>query len=259
MQNNGAKKKTVLLLRAPKEKEVDAFEQELKGADLEVLSIPVLSFEFVNAGELVTCLEQYTQYAGIVFTSPRCVAAVVTVYKELATELLEGVKKLKCYVVGKSTALSAIEAGFLPCGQESGNAEMLSKEIIKDLEKDSKPLLYPCGNLKKDTLPKLLDENGLKLTEVTVYKTAPNKDLEGLVRNYIHSEGVPEFVVFFSPSGVQSITSAVPSDILPLTKVKVIAIGPTTQKAIEQQGLAVYGVATKPEPQALLNIILKDR
>lgn len=71
------------------------------------------------------------------------------------------------------------------------------------LEKDgfTKPFLFPHGNLKTDTLYK----QGLRLDETLVYETVANPCLEDDFASVTNGFAVvPEFVVFFSPSGVQS-------------------------------------------------------
>jgi len=39
-----------------------------------------------------------------------------------------------------------------------------------------KPLLFPCGNLKREELPTLLNSAGIPLHTVTCYQTMPHSD-----------------------------------------------------------------------------------
>ena len=47
---------------------------------------------------------------------------------------------------------------------------------------DHKPLLFPCGNLRKETLPQRLHEAGIGLHSLTCYETCPHSQLETNIR-----------------------------------------------------------------------------
>nr|CAD7411902.1 unnamed protein product [Timema cristinae] len=68
----------------------------------------------------------------------------------------------------------------------------------------ARPLLFPCGSLKRDTLPRQLTEKGIAVHMVTVYKTLPHPQLESNLRCIINfEEAFPEYIVYFSPSGLK--------------------------------------------------------
>lgn len=85
-------------------------------------------------------------------------------------------------------------------------------KIVEDkngvLDKASyvKPFLYPHGNLKSDTLFEELKKEGVCLDGILIYKTVDNPDLD---KEFLFATDnlsvLPEYVVFFSPSGVQSV------------------------------------------------------
>ncbi|XP_045190501.2 uroporphyrinogen-III synthase-like [Mercenaria mercenaria] len=249
-------KKTVLLFRAPKEGETDLFEKELLKHSYKPFSIPVLEFNYINIDKLSECLSQYRDYSAVVFTSQRAVEAAVLSGKRTTGAGEEtSYSDLTCYVVGGSTGKAAKEAGFCLENCDAGNAEKLADYIIQEAKSRQKPILYPCGNIRKDTLSKKLKETGFSLTEIEVYETVKNKSIKTKVEELLQQQGLPDYMVYFSPSGVQYTEDIISSGLLPVNQVKVVAIGPTTEKELRGQGIPVYGVASTPNPEGLLQAL----
>lgn len=251
--------KTVLLLRAPKDGEEDTFEKGLLEHGYIPLSIPVLDFKFINIVSLSQRLSEIHKYSAIVFTSQRAVEAVVLALKQLADSKPTGEERtsldLKCYAVGASTCKAAASCGFSPVGSDCGNAETLAEFISKDTQPSNMPILYPCGNLKKDTLSTKLKASGFSLCEVEVYETVKNEEIDRNVDRLVQQKGLPEFVVYFSPSGVKYTEGIVSSGLLPLSQVKVLAIGPTTEKELVSRNIPVSAVAVTPGSDGLITAL----
>ncbi len=96
------------------------------------------------------------------------------------------------YCVGRKTK-RLIERKIGPVRHVENNASALADHLVEYME--GTELTYFCSNIRMDTLPDVLSENGLSVHEVVAYTTkfAPVK----IDRN---AEGI----MFFSPSGVQS-------------------------------------------------------
>eukprot|EP00092_Neocalanus_flemingeri_P099340 GFUD01126728.1.p1 GENE.GFUD01126728.1~~GFUD01126728.1.p1 ORF type:complete len:124 (-),score=31.82 GFUD01126728.1:3-374(-) len=122
--------------------------------------------------------------------------------------------------------------------------------------KDEKgKIFFPKGNLAKDTLGTMLDSYGISVDHLIVYETAPNQNLENLLEN----EKLPDWVIFFSPSGaISSLPILKKFYSENLSNAKLIAIGPTTKKEIENLGFEVYKVADKPNPEAVMQALLDN-
>ncbi|XP_052228535.1 uroporphyrinogen-III synthase-like isoform X2 [Dreissena polymorpha] len=245
--------KIVLLFRAPKEHGEDLFEVALQAEGYITHNVPVLEFQFMNLDRLAACLQCWESYQAVVFTSQRAVEATVKA-QSLAKCLNTGEAmntNLQCFVVGESTSKAACEAGFKPQGAGSGNAENLADYITKSLLKPGKPLLYPCGNLRRDTL-----SCKLKVAEeIEVYKTVKSSHIKEEIEAVLHKVGSPDYAVFFSPSGVQCTVDLLKDDTLSLKHAKVIAIGPTTERELVSQGIEVMATAPLPSPEGLLAAI----
>jgi len=139
-------------------------------------------------------------------------------------------------------------------GDESGSAEALASFIKDDLDNLGGTILFPKGNLAKETLVNILELNDISVDQVVAYETVPNQQLE----NLLGEEDLPDWMVFFSPSGA--------SYSLPildrfhqenLSQVRLVAIGPTTQKEIEKLGYQVYRTAGKPTPGAVRQALVE--
>lgn len=65
--------------------------------------------------------------------------------------------------------------------------------------------MFPHGNLKTDTLYGRFKDFGVCLDETLVYETIPNPNLSQEFNEATSNfTALPEYVVFFSPSGIQS-------------------------------------------------------
>ncbi|XP_052771369.1 uroporphyrinogen-III synthase-like [Mya arenaria] len=250
---------SVLLFRAPKDGDEDPFEKALKEASYSPFSISVLEFHFQNIDKLVTSLLDGQKFLAIVLTSQRSVEAVSLALQSMEDEECPKEKKRKlcldlpCFVVGESTAKEARKLGFEPDGDKSGNAEKLSDLIINKIQERDKPFLYPCGSLKRDTLPTKLRNAGFTLSEVTVYETVKSRCIRESVEQLVHTQKVAlDYIVYFSPSGVQYTLDLLQDDTLPLKHSKIIAIGPSTQSELTKLEIQVHGTALNPNPAGVL-------
>nr|XP_037865633.1 uroporphyrinogen-III synthase isoform X2 [Chlorocebus sabaeus] len=199
----------VLLLKDAKEDDCgqDPYIRELGLYGLEATLIPVLSFEFLSLPSFSEKLSHPEDYGGLIFTSPRAVeAAQLCLEKNNKTEVWERSLKEKwnaksVYVVGNATASLVSKIGLDTEGETCGNAEKLA-EYICSRESSPLPLLFPCGNLKREILPKALKDKGIAMESVTVYQTIPHPGIQGNLNSYYSQQGVPASITFFSPSGL---------------------------------------------------------
>ncbi|XP_039263733.2 uroporphyrinogen-III synthase-like [Styela clava] len=217
-----------------------------------VIFIPVLSINFVNLDHFEKLLSQDT-YDGIIFTSGNAVKATRTALEKIASSITKVSLQKNCYVVGKATDKLASEIGFKCSGSGCGNAEELAKLIIAENSSiSSKGFLFPCGQLKRETLPNMLKEAEIKLTCQTVYETIEHPKIFEAIKNHKSQNINPTIAIFFSPSGVQ----------FSLPKFKQVygedlngfycaAIGQTTSEALKQAGIQPCCVAEHPNPDSL--------
>ena len=221
--------------------ESDAYEAALEEAGYRAISIPVLRFEMVNQKDLRDALEHSQSYDGLIFTSPRAVEAMASAMPWLPTEnVLWHMKPI--FAVGPKTASELRRIGFEPTGEDSGTAAMLFEHIAA--RRFERPLLFLCGSRRRPDLPDSLREAGIKFDELCVYETHPRKDLE------FQAHPAPDWVVFFSPSGVEAV---VEDGSLDISAARIAAIGETTADAL--RAFKVHAVARTPTPDALVDAV----
>lgn len=113
------------------------------------------------------------------------------------------------------------------------NAELLAEKIVD--YSGVKDVVFFCGDKRRDELPAILINNGIRVEEVIVYKTIEIS--QALPNQY-------DGILFFSPSGVRSFFSENSIS----AKAQFFAIGATTANAvytISQRGAIISNEPTK--------------
>jgi len=117
------------------------------------------------------------------------------------------------------------------------------KRTIKDMtdilkKHKTEKFLVPCSDIQRKIIPQQLDELGLDYTNATLYKTVCSdlSDLEDV--KY-------DMLVFFSPSGIESLYKNFPQ--FEQNGTKIAVYGNTTATAVEKAGLRIDVRAPQPE------------
>ncbi len=175
-------------------------------------------FEFNNINET------------LIFTSQNAVHAI------LENKEVEELKNKTVFCVGLKTKALLEENGF-KVEAYTGYAADLA-EIIALVYSDLSYTFF-SGNLRRDTLPELLKENGIIFNEIEVYQTS-------LTPHKINSK--PDALLFFSPSGVESYNSQ-----NKITNEVCFCIGDTTAEAVEKYSQNII-IANQPSVE---NVIIQ--
>ncbi|XP_074615565.1 uroporphyrinogen-III synthase-like isoform X4 [Acropora palmata] len=213
--------------------------QVLRENGMKPFSIPVLSFQFDNQQQLVQKLREPYHFRGMVLTSQRAVEAMERCVNDLISRevwkntLRNDWQDKAIFVVGQATAKAAVRQGH-------------------------DPLLFPCGNLRRETIPTEMEKAGIPLDSVQVYRTCADLNIEQSLEDLIKEKGVPSYAVFFSPSGVNFTAEIVSSFTKWWSKVELVAIGKTTEQAMKNKQWTVTAVADQPNTQALAQCIVKS-
>lgn len=232
----------VILLRSPDDPDpyVRAFEE----VGFRAVCKPVLTFDFPNEGPLRERLRTPERYGGVVGTSPRVGWALHRVFDDEGTTHTQWEGR-PAYAVGPKTADEFRTLSFDVQIEDAGTAADLVDQIV-DAEPET-PLLFLCGNRRRDDLPDGLRDAGIPFEELVVYQTRARTDLS------LPPPGDETWLAFFSPSGLEAVRRA---DTGPLDEYRCAAIGPTTASALEEEGLAAEAVASEPSPEGLVDAIL---
>ena len=117
--------------------------------------------------------------------------------------------------------------------------EDLSKQIEKYKEEN---YLIPCSNALRPIIPEMLNELGVKWVQGTFYKTVIS-DLSSLKDVYY------DVLVFFSPSGIESLFSNFPD--FEQNNTRIAAFGKSTVKAAKDAGLRIDISAPSPKAPSM--------
>lgn len=232
------------------------YEDILTSAGFHVNCVSPLQFKYVNASSLLDALNRPNDHSGIIFTSPRAVEAIHQQYSNLNVGLHSAWLDKKIFSVGETTAnLIKEKLKFDAIGSHTGNAQQLAAFIIDEIPAFDKPLLFPCGNLKKENLPMLLAKQDRDFRALTCYETSCDPHLKTNVKSLVEDFGVADVLVFFSPSGVEYTIPILTGLGLNMCDMKFIALGPSTNAALVTANLPVAGVCASPAPDKLLHVL----
>ena len=219
----------------------DPYEDCLRASDLEPVFLPVLAYRAINHDLLADALSRPEEFSGLVITSERGADRVL----ETIGPYLRVWQTVPIYAVGPRTSAVLSEGGLVPGETSIGSGAELARHILT-VHTDLRPLLFPCSSRRRDDLPDSLARGEMPLHEIAVYETT-ERPVPRLIR-----ADEPAWTVFFSPSAVDAIASAVGRQ---WPGAKRAAIGPTTADALRGAGLPPHAVADAPRAESLVEAI----
>lgn len=116
-------------------------------------------------------------------------------------------------------------------------------DMVDILKKNkNERFLLPCSDILRQNIPDTLNENNLNYTKAVLYRTvaADLSDLE---------EVKYDLLVFFSPSGIESLLKNFPD--FKQNKTKIAAFGPTTANAVKNNNLRLDIHAPQPNSPSM--------
>lgn len=123
----------------------------------------------------------------------------------------------------------------------SGDKTAMDLEPLLVKHKKEK-FLFPCSNIRNDSIPGILEQNNIPLTEAIIYETGP-ADLSDLTDVFY------DVICFFSPSGVHALTQNFEG--WKQNNTRLAAFGSTTAKAILDEGLILDIEAPLPNAPSM--------
>lgn len=196
-------------------------------------------------------------YDWVVFTSKNAVAQVAA--RLHAAEPLPG--RVQVAAVGGATATRLEEHGVRvdvvpPAFTGEALVEALARSGVRGAA-----VLFPRGNLARETVPAGLEKAGALVHAVEAYRTVPVDSLDPDVLRDLRAAPV-DVAVFLSPSSVTTLHTLL-GDFAELLASAVIAcIGPVTAETARAAGLTVHvepTVSTIPATVAAIERHLADR
>ncbi len=164
-------------------------------------------------------------YTAVIFTSRNAVDHYFRMCKEMRVEVPE---TMKYFSISESTAYylqKYVQFRKRKIFHSKENAANLIDLIKKH---KTEKFLFPCSDIHKNEIPKMLEDNKINYKKATIYRTLA-ADLSDIDITKF------DMLVFFSPSGIKSLFKNYPD--FKQEETVLGAFGPTTHKAIKDAGL----------------------
>ena len=222
---------------------------ELRKISVQAIERPLTSSQPPEDwARLDEALDHRERYGSLALTSPRAAAVVADRIRACAISWVGRTPRV--WAVGAATAealqgsLGSVQGSFPEPNADLGAAERLARVMLS--AGAAGPVLFPCGENRRDELPAILRSNGLVVDEVICYRMV----LASLEQARAAVSGA-SIVLVASPSVVQLLVEACPAS----TRPALIAIGPTTAAAARSAGWQPAAVPTAPSTPALVSAI----
>ncbi|XP_037962280.2 uroporphyrinogen-III synthase [Plutella xylostella] len=242
--------KRVVLFKSESEEYARAFSSQ----QFEAVFVEPLQFQYVGGAALAERLQR--EYSGLVLTSPRAAEALARSWAGGGAGGAARWAPRRVYVVGEATRRAALQLGLAPRGDAAGSADNLATIIVEENPPGS-TFLFPCGNLRSETIIETLTAKGMTVDALTVYETMENENLRTHLMELNKSESSPCCMVFFSPSGCEYIYRQLQTFNNRLSALPHFAIGNSTAHRIVNLGADIAGVALKPKPECMVESVHK--
>ncbi len=176
-------------------------------------------------------------HSAVIFTSRNAVDHFFRICKEMRIEVPDS---MKYFSISESTSYY-LQKYVQFRKRKVFHGKQNFKDLLEIIKKHKEEkFLLPCSDIHKQSLPRLLDDNKISYSKAVIYRTLASdlSDLE--IDKY-------DMMIFFSPSGVKSLTKNFP-DFQQGTK-KIGVFGPTTAKAVKDAGFKLdVNAPTKTAP-----------
>ncbi|KAH3682097.1 hypothetical protein WICPIJ_006946 [Wickerhamomyces pijperi] len=231
--------------------------------------IPLLKHTHYQIQSLIDLLQspsflQEVRY--LIITSQRAVESLAYALGQIDDTHRDITLKEKIwYTVGPATEKVLRELGVVQVrgGIDAGHGGVLSDLIIEDLKKTQDitghDVVFFTGVVRRDIIPKKLTGYGISLKEVVIYQTVEREDILSTFRSCYESSKPTEsstsnkpWIVFFSPQGTLPIVKYLKEQPDLLKSLRVASIGPTTETYLQNEGVEVDLVSSKPDAEILV-------
>ena len=189
---------------------------------------PFFKVEGLTAKEFRQQKINLLDYTAVVFTSRHAVDNYFKLAKEMRITIPEDMKYF-CVIetialyIQKYVQYRKRKVFFGDTGKIDGLMAQMTRH-------KNEKYLVPLSSVHNDDVQNLLDEKKLNHTECVMYRTVSNDFTEQEVKDFDY-----DMLVFFSPSGIESLTKNFPS--FDQGKVAIATFGPATAKAAQDAGL----------------------
>jgi uroporphyrinogen-III synthase len=197
-----------------------------------------------------SALDCLNSYGAVAFTSPRAAAAVVERMAVRRPRPSQGGNAPTVWAGGPATEAALGDAlGQVGTPSEAdlgtlGAAEALARAMVA--ARVAGPVLFLCGDSRRDELPERLRSHGITVEEIVCYRSVLASE------SAAHAAAARgTMVVVASPTVADLLVRACPPDARP----DLLAVGPTTAASARASGWSPAAVASKPSVEALTDAV----
>lgn len=218
--------------------------EALRAIPVAVEEHPLMTFAPpLDWGPVDAAVSDLDRFEAVAFTSPRSARAFADRVAALAPP---AARRTAVWAAGAGTT-QALDEALGPVRRpddravgERGAAAALAEAMIAAGVRG--PVLFPCGEIRRDELPARLRDEGIVVQEVVCYRSV--LAVEADARRAAERAQV---LIVASPSVADLLARACPPGLRPA----LLAVGPTTAAAARTAGWPPAGVAAHPTAEAL--------
>ena len=203
---------------------------------VEIVFRPFIKVEGVSAKEFRQQKISLSEFTAIVFTTRHAIDHFFALAKELRFPVPED---MKYFCITEQVALYIQK--YVQYRKRKifyGSTGKFADLIPTMAKHKTERYFVPLSDVHSNEIAQMLDEKKLKHTEGVMYRTVPNDFVGDEPFDY-------DLLVFFSPSGVQSLLQTFPN--FKQGDMAIACFGPTTAKAIRDAGLRLDLEAPTPK------------
>lgn len=196
--------------------------------NVELVFRPFIKVEGLEPKEFRAQKINILDFTAIVFTSRHAIDNFFTLAKQMRITIPED---MKYFCVTETISLYIQKyVQYRKRKVFFGNTGKIDDLLPTMVKHKTEKYLVPMSDVNSGSVAKLLESKKLQHRECVMYRTVSNDFTEQEVKDFDY-----DMLVFFSPSGIESLTKNFPS--FDQGKVAVATFGPATAKAAQDAGL----------------------
>ncbi|MDG1158630.1 MAG: uroporphyrinogen-III synthase [Flavobacteriales bacterium] len=219
--------KTILISQPKPSGDKSPYFDLAKKLNLKIDFRSFIHVEPVDAQEFRQQRVSILEHSAVIFTSRNAVDHFFRMCEEMRVTVPD---TMKYFCISESTAYY-LQKYVVYRKRKIFHGQVRFADLMDVMKKHKQEkFLLPCSDLLKPSIPKLLEDAGMSYSKAVMYRTVCS-DLSDL------SDVKYDMLVFFSPSGIESLFKNFPDFTQGNTRIAVF--GPTTAKATIDAGLRI--------------------
>jgi uroporphyrinogen-III synthase len=207
--------------------------------DIQIDFRPFIQVDPISAKDFRKQKIDILKHTAVIFTSRNAVDHFFNICKDLKIEVPAD---MKYFCISEQTAYY-LQKYIVVRKRKIFTGSRTAQDLIEILKKHkNEKYLFPCSNIRKDDIPKFLEENDYNFSEAIIYETVAS-DLSDL------DDVLYDIIAFYSPSGINSLF--VNFSEFKQNNTRIAVFGPTTAKAAKDADLIVDIEAPMPNAPSM--------